>query len=130
MTPQELKDRIRTAVEADIQQFFTDSLTPDRGYGTPVDNVTKLVEDVQRDMWTLFAGLERLVKEKGSLNVTYEPGGGGMGYYWSATINNKWPFCGGSTLVYALESVVHEHQRLEREELQKRINAIDESESL
>jgi hypothetical protein len=29
-----------------------------------------------------------------------------------------------------LESVVHEHQRLEREELQKRINAIDESSAL
>jgi hypothetical protein len=130
VTPQELRDRIKTAVEADIQQFLTDSLTPDRGYGTTVDNVTKLVEDVQRDMVTLFAGLERLVKEKGSLSVTYEPGGGGMGYYWSATISHKWPFCGGSTLAYALESVVHEHQRLEREELQKRINAIDESASL
>lgn len=46
MTPQELKERIRTAVEADIQQFLTDSLTPDRGYDTPVDNVTKLVKEL------------------------------------------------------------------------------------
>ena len=38
-----LDARIRKAVEADIQQYLTDGLTPDRGYGTPIDNVRALI---------------------------------------------------------------------------------------
>lgn len=37
-------DEIRNAVEADFQQYFTDSLTPHRGYATPIDNVKALIE--------------------------------------------------------------------------------------
>lgn len=37
------KEEIRKAVEADIQQYFTDSMTPDRGYATPIDNVSALI---------------------------------------------------------------------------------------
>lgn len=73
--------------------------------------------------------LERLIKEKGQLEVTHT-NGGGVGLYWSATIGTQWPYCHGGTLEGALKTLVSEHLRLEREELQKRINAIDESAGL
>lgn len=38
-----LDKRIRQAVEADFQQWMIDSLTPDRGYLTPIDNVRTLI---------------------------------------------------------------------------------------
>jgi len=34
---------IKTAMEADFQQWFTNSLTPDRGYPFPIDNVKALI---------------------------------------------------------------------------------------
>ena len=76
-----------------------------------------------------FGHLERLIKEKGQLEVTHT-NSGGVGLYWSATIGGKWPYCHGGTLEGALKTLVSEHQRLEREELTKRINAIDESAGL
>lgn len=77
----------------------------------------------------LFGHLERLIKEKGQLDVTHT-NGGGVGLYWSSTIGGEWPYCGGGTLEGALRTLVSEHLRLEREELQKRIKAIDESAGL
>ncbi len=38
-----LDKRIRKAVEADFKQWMIDSLTPDRGYLTPIDNVRALI---------------------------------------------------------------------------------------
>lgn len=38
-----LDKRIRKAVEADLQQWMIQSLTPDRGYMTPIDNVRALI---------------------------------------------------------------------------------------
>lgn len=38
-----LDKRIRKAVEADFQQWMIQSLTPDRGYMTPIDNVRALI---------------------------------------------------------------------------------------
>lgn len=38
-----LDRRIRKAFEADMQQYFIDALTPDRGYATPIDNLRKLI---------------------------------------------------------------------------------------
>lgn len=45
MTP-ELESRIRKAVEADFHQQMIDSLTPDRGYMTPIDNVRALIVEL------------------------------------------------------------------------------------
>ena len=39
---------IRKAVEADIHQFLTDSLTPDRGYDIPIDNVKRLIQQSEQ----------------------------------------------------------------------------------
>lgn len=39
----ELDKKIRKAVEADFQQWMIQSLTPDRGYMTPIDNVKALI---------------------------------------------------------------------------------------
>lgn len=74
--------------------------------------------------------LENLIKEKGRLSVHYDAGGGGVGLYWSADINRRWPYCSGSTLEDALYVLVSEHNRLKKEALQKQINAIDESSNL
>jgi len=41
-----LDKRIRKAVEADLQQWMIDSLTPDRGYLTPIDNVRALIREL------------------------------------------------------------------------------------
>jgi hypothetical protein len=38
-----LDKKIRKAFEADMQQYFIDALTPDRGYATPIDNLRKLI---------------------------------------------------------------------------------------
>ncbi len=40
---QGMEKRVRKAVEADFQQWMTQSLTPDRGYMTPIDNVRALI---------------------------------------------------------------------------------------
>lgn len=44
----DLDDRIRKAVEADFQQFMIQSLTPDRGYATPIDNVRDLIRELSQ----------------------------------------------------------------------------------
>lgn len=74
--------------------------------------------------------LGRLIKLKGRLQVSHDEGGGGMGYYWCATLGGDWPYCSHSTLDGALNVLVSEHLRIERETLQKRINDIDASASL
>jgi len=79
---------------------------------------------------SLHEQLDKLVKAKGELNVSYEAGGGGMGLYWCATVGREWPFCSGGTLEGALKNLVSEHTRLEREALQKRITEIDASAQL
>jgi len=38
-----LDAQIRKAVEADIRQYLTDALSPQRGYATPIDNVKALI---------------------------------------------------------------------------------------
>lgn len=37
--------KLRAAMEADMQQWFTNSLTPDRGYETPIDNLRQFFCD-------------------------------------------------------------------------------------
>lgn len=78
----------------------------------------------------LFGQLERLVKQKGRLQISHDEGGSGMAYYWCATLGGEWPYCHASTLEGSLRVLVSEHLRLEREALQKRINEIDGSASL
>lgn len=78
----------------------------------------------------LFPKLEYLAETKGSINISHNKGGGGMGLYWCASINNEWPYCHGGTIKGALSTLVSEHLRLEREENQKRINDIDASANL
>lgn len=41
--PLDINKLARKAVETDIQQYFTDCLTPDRKYETPIDNVLALI---------------------------------------------------------------------------------------
>jgi len=77
----------------------------------------------------LLGSVENLVKQKGSLHISHDEGGGGMGYYWQVSAGG-WPYCSGSSLEGALKDFVATHQRLEREALQKRINEIDASASL
>ena len=79
---------------------------------------------------TMLENLEIIVKSKGTLTVTHTPGGSGMGLYWCADIDHKWPHCHGHTLEEALKVLVNESLRLEKEELQKRINEIDSSSQL
>lgn len=74
--------------------------------------------------------LETLIKQKGSLRISHNPDGSGMGYYWTANLGDAWPYCSSGTLESTLKLLVHEHRRLEREALQKRINAIDASSGL
>ena len=78
----------------------------------------------------LFGQIERLIKQKGRLQISHDEGGGGMGYYFCATVGGEWPFCSSSTPEGALRVLVSEHLRLEREALQKRITEIDGSASL
>jgi hypothetical protein len=52
---------IRKAVEADIRQWMIDSVTPDRGYQTPIDNVRELIARLSND-----AALARQAERKGS----------------------------------------------------------------
>ena len=73
----------------------------------------------------LFKALERI----GSINIHYDEGGSGMGYYWSAD-NGNWPYCSASTLRGALLQLVAEHARLDAEKLRKQANAIEESAQL
>lgn len=73
--------------------------------------------------------LEQLIKVKGSLHISHDPGGGGTGYYWTASVG-AWPYCSSSTLEGAINVLLSEHKRIEREALQKRINEIDGSASL
>jgi len=78
----------------------------------------------------LFFRLELLIKQKGHLQLSYDAGGGGMGYYFCATLNNEWPYCSESTPEGAIRVLISEHARLEREALQKRIAEIDGSANL
>lgn len=77
----------------------------------------------------VYENLERLIKAKGSLDLGTTDGGG-MGYKWCATLGGEWPYCYGFTIEGALKSLVSEHIRIEREQLQKRINEIDASAAL
>lgn len=47
-----LDKRIRNAVEADFQQWMIQSLTPDRGYMTPIDNVRALILELVAEQVT------------------------------------------------------------------------------
>lgn len=73
--------------------------------------------------------VETIIKQKGTLHISHDEDGGGMGHYWQVNAGG-WPYCVGSTLEGALKNFVATHQRLEREALQKRINEIDASSSL
>ena len=63
---------IKIAVEADIQQFFTNSLTPDRGYGTPIDNVKKLIKGIELECATLRAEVTALRADKLRIDLIQE----------------------------------------------------------
>jgi hypothetical protein len=52
-------DDLRKAVESDFQQWMVQSMTPDRGYLTPIDNVRKLLQ--AKD-----AEIERLKQQVGN----------------------------------------------------------------
>jgi hypothetical protein len=75
----------------------------------------------------LIKRLEKLVKAKGELSIEHDEGGSGMGYYWSANIDCKWPWSVGSTFQQCLESLVVTHAKIDKEALQKKINEIDRS---
>jgi len=92
----------------------------------PIENVTP----APVGSGDLFGQLQHLIKRKGSLRISHDEGGGGMGYYFCATLRDEWPYCHGSTPERALRVLVSEHLRLEREALQKRINEIDASSGL
>jgi hypothetical protein len=70
--------------------------------------------------------LEELIKSKGRLRVSHNESGSGMGYYWCATLGDEWPYCSSGTLIGAIEDLISEHNRLEKEALQKRINEIEQ----
>lgn len=44
MEAKDMDAQLRKAVEADFQQWMIQSMTPDRGYMTPIDNVRKLIQ--------------------------------------------------------------------------------------
>jgi hypothetical protein len=72
--------------------------------------------------------LETLLKRtRKTLRITHcaDP----VGNSWSADLGD-WPFCSSGTIPHAIESLVNRHGQLEKEELQKRINEIDQSASL
>ena len=73
----------------------------------------------------LLKRLEKLVKAKGELSIEHNEGGSGMGYFWNANIDCKWPWCVGSTLRQCLESLVIEHAKQDKKAFQKKIDAID-----
>lgn len=64
--------------------------------------------------------LEGYLKQKGSLTLSYDAGGGGMGLHvcahWSA---QGWPYCSGGNLEGALKNLIAH----ELEEEEKRITA-------
>lgn len=74
--------------------------------------------------------LSDLIKEKGRLQVSYDPSGSGMGYYWCATLGGEWPFCNADTLENSITVLISEHLRLKKETLQRQIKEIDESSNL
>lgn len=69
--------------------------------------------------------LADLIIRKGRLNVSYTPTDGGLGPHFNATINNKWPYCCGSTLENVLSNLVHAHLEMDRRALQEQLNEID-----
>ena len=75
----------------------------------------------------LIKRLEKLVKAKGELSIEHDEGGSGMGYYWSANIDCKWPWCVGSTFQQCLESLVIEHAKIDKKALKEHINEVDRS---
>lgn len=50
---QEFIQKLKAAFNADLSQFFTDSLTPDRGYSTSIDNLKKLFHTLRKENATL-----------------------------------------------------------------------------
>lgn len=77
---------------------------------------------------SLNARIEALLKKSGrTLRISHctDP----VGNAWSADLGD-WPFCSSGTIPHAIERLVDHHEQLEREELQKRINEIDQSASL
>jgi regulator of replication initiation timing len=59
MEAKDADDDLRKAVESDFQQWMVQSMTPDRGYLTPIDNVRKLLQ--AKD-----AEIERLKQQVGN----------------------------------------------------------------
>lgn len=54
----DLTDKVKAAVEADMQQAFVNAMTPERGHGeTPIDNTLALLAALQ-------AEVERLTKDR------------------------------------------------------------------
>lgn len=78
----------------------------------------------------LFRAVENLVKRHGSLSVSHDAGGSGMGLFFCSSVGGKWPFCSGETLADALTQLASEHARIEREALERRITEIDASANL
>lgn len=77
---------------------------------------------------SLNARIETLLKRSGkTLRISHcsDP----MGNAWSADLGD-WPYCSSGTIPHAIESLVNHHEQLEKEDLQKRINEIDQSASL
>ena len=78
----------------------------------------------------LLDDLEQLIKTNGELTVNHSQSGSGLGLHWGACLGDKWPYCHGSHMVYALEDVVKTYNCIRREQLQKELNAIDLSAQL
>jgi len=63
----------------------------------------------------LWERLEELVKRKGTLDLMYNRGGSGMGFYWSASVGHAWPYCHASTAEGAIRELLQRHAELARE---------------
>jgi hypothetical protein len=67
--------------------------------------------------------LERLIKQHGTLNVMHDPGGSGMGYYWTASFSHNHPSCSSATSEGAVDALIKWHLEKEAEDLKRKLNA-------
>lgn len=90
----------------------------------------------------LFSEVERQIKAHGgSLSVSFDKSGGGLGLYWSSNLPHHrkgivnllgWPYCHGCTLEQSFTVLVTEFQRFERESQEKeaRKNVVTDTDNL
>lgn len=67
---------LQAAFKADMDQFFTDCLTPDRGYEIPVDNLAALMQAEQNKAQAWRDMAERLADKLGDFWLEHCPNAG------------------------------------------------------